>query len=234
MKLRRTWPLLLLLAAGGVQPVPALTGPVVNQSRVLSASDRETLEALARDTRAEDDGRGVQLQFLLVPSLGGEPVEDFSIRVAEAWKIGSKGADNGLLFVVATNDHQMRLEVGGGLEGKLPDVLADHIVEGILRPAFRQGRFGPGLLAGAQQALSILEVGPRTLPPEGQPQGNPDSQLFRMLGLLALIVLLVFFRILRGYPFGGLWFGGSFGGGGSGGWSGGGGGFSGGGASGDW
>ena len=92
---------LALPASGRAQvPVPQLTGPVVDTAGLLDASDRRRLEDLARSARARENGEGVQLQYLIVPTLGGEPIEDFSIRVAEAWKIGSKGRDNGILVTV--------------------------------------------------------------------------------------------------------------------------------------
>lgn len=241
MKLRLPLLALLFLTASGgdLQPVPALTGPVVDEAHVVSPGDRAMLDNLARNVRAQDDGNGVQLGFLLVPSIGYEPIEDFSIRVAEAWKIGTKGADNGLLFVVATNDHKMRLEVGGGLEGKLPDVLAGRIVDETLKPAFRTGRFGAGLLAGAQQALSILQVGPGALPQAHRPADGGGIPMDLVVWLLIIAFIVVINFLGRGRR-GGFWIGGGgfggggFGGGSGGGWSGGGGGFSGGGASGSW
>ncbi|MHB8418228.1 MAG: TPM domain-containing protein [Myxococcales bacterium] len=209
---------------------------MVDEAGLLSPADRDALEHLARTTRAQDDGNGVQLGFLLVPSLQGEPIEDFSIRVAERWKLGTKGPDNGLLFVVARDDHQMRIEVGGGLEGKLPDVLAGRIVDGTLRPAFREGRYGPGLLEGAAEALAA--IGGQT---QAVPSGLSARRLLtdngQLLAYLAffLLISLLGGRRRRGFWFGGGgWSGGWSGGGGGGGWSGGGGGFSGGGASGSW
>jgi len=206
---------------------------------MLSASDRAALEHLARTTRAEDDGNGVQLQFLLVPSLEGEPIEDFSIRVAEAWKLGTKGQDNGLLFVVSRDDHRMRIEVGGGLEGKLPDVLAGRIVDGTLRPAFREGRFGAGLLDGAAQALAAIGGRPGAIPTG--PTLSARGFLEDNWPVVLFFLLFLLFPLLGSRRWGrGGWSGGWSGGvggwssGGGGGWSGGGGGFSGGGASGSW
>ena len=111
--------LLAATSARALIPVPQLTGPVVDQAGILDGGDQSRLDALARAARAEHGGQGVQLQFLTVPSLDGEPIEDFSIRVAEAWKIGSKGADNGVLVTVSRDDRAVRIEVGGGIEGGL-------------------------------------------------------------------------------------------------------------------
>lgn len=221
-------------------PVPPLTGPVVDRAGVLAPGDVAQLDSLARQARAAEGGNGPQLGFLIVPSLEGEPIEDYSIRVAEAWKLGSKAQDNGLLFVVSTGDRRVRIEVGGGLEGQITDAQASRIIRDILTPAFRAGAYGDGLLAAAQQALAYtgVQVGARPRPPQhGEGRGIP---------LVALLFFGSFFllRMLggrrRGFFFGGPFGGGGFGGGGFGGrggggsWGGGGGGFSGGGSSGSW
>ena len=244
---------LLLALLCATTPIPALSGPVVDAAGLLDVNARARLESLARAARALNGGQGVQLQILTVPSLDGEPIEDFSIRVAEAWKVGTKGSDNGLLFTVAKAEHKFRLEVGGGLEGDLTDIQSQHILDDTLTPAFRRGDYGGGLYAASVEALSAVH---------GLPQGAQVPQAWSQnsyngrrgpsaggLGLLAwlllrhpivlLFLVIVFFWLVRRriffLPFG---FGGgggfSGGGGGGGGWSGGGGGFSGGGASGGW
>ncbi len=210
---------------------------------MLSAQDSARLESLARAVRSSENGNGVQLQFLLVPSLDGESIEDFSIRVAEAWKIGTKGKDNGLLFVVARDEHRTRIEVGGGLEGGLTDLQAGRILRDVVQPAFRAGQFGEGLYAGATHALALLGALPEGLAIDRAPPPGTRS-LPRGGGLIGLLLFLVIFSVLsallrprRSGFFGrGGFYGGGFGGGGGGGggWSGGGGGFSGGGASGGW
>src|SRR5271155_1050472 len=86
-------------AAAAAAAIPALTGSVVDEASLLTPADHDRLEALSRAARAEQSGQGVQLQYLIVRSLDGEPIEDFSIHVAEAWKIGSQGKDNGILIV---------------------------------------------------------------------------------------------------------------------------------------
>lgn len=222
-------------------PVPPLTGPVVDRAGVLSRGDVQRLDDLARGALAAQDGQGPQLGFLIVPSLEGEPIEDYSIRVAEAWKLGTAAKDNGLLFVVSTGDRKVRIEVGGGLEGEITDAQSSRIIREIIAPAFRQGDIGGGLYLGAQQALAYagVEAGERVAHPQrGERHGVP---------LVVLLFFLLFFvlgglggRRRRGFWIGGGGFGGPFGGGGfgggrgGGGWGGGGGGFSGGGSSGSW
>jgi uncharacterized protein len=238
--------LLLPAAAAALLPVPPLTGPVVDQAGILDAASERRLEALARAAR-EAEGGGVQLQFLTVRSLEGEPIEDFSIRVAEAWKLGSAERDDGVLVTVAVEDRSVRIEVGGGIEGGLTDVQSSRIIRGTIVPAFQAGRFGEGLYDAGVQILSALGALPTDV---ARRQARPQPQArFPVLGIVAIFVIVSLLRSFTGFGRrrrrhlwwgGGPWIGGGggFGGGGGlgggGGWSGGGGGFSGGGASGRW
>jgi uncharacterized protein len=240
-----------LPARGLARDVPRLTGPVVDETGVLSAPDAARLDALARAARAVEGRRGVQLQYLLVRDLEGEPIEQFSIRVAEAWKLGDATRDNGLLVVVALDDRKARIEVGNGIEGALTDVQSSRIIRETIAPAFRAGRYGDGLYQAGVQALQALGALPEGIRAAPARAGRASSRF----GGLFTVALVIFFIFLRGvFGFGswrrrgfwggggwGGWGGGGFGGGGfgggsggGGGWSGGGGGFSGGGASGSW
>ncbi len=238
-------------AARAEVSVPALTGPVVDEAGLLDRGDVARLEALARAARAQNGGQGVQLQYLLVPSLEGEPIEDFSIRVAEAWKLGSKGADNGVLVTVSRDDHAVRIEVGGGLEGGLTDVQSSRIIRETIAPAFRANQFGDGLYAAGVQILGALGALPQNV--AAPRQARPGVHL-SSIGVIGFVVLFLLIRIMSGFGMrrrrslwglpwiignglgGGSWGGGGGfgGGGGGGGWTGGGGGFSGGGSSGGW
>jgi uncharacterized protein len=147
--------LALPFAAWSAEPVllPALQTRVTDLTATLDATQRGRLEAqLAAIERA---GRA-QVAVLLLPTTQPETIEQFGIRLAEAWKIGRKGADDGLIIIVAKDDRKMRIEVGYGLEGKLPDAIASRIVNERMAPAFRQGDFFGGLQAAitaADQAL---------------------------------------------------------------------------------
>ncbi len=218
-------------------PVPTLTGPVVDKAGVLSQPERVRLEELARAAHATNGGNGPQLAFLLIPSLEGEPIESYSIRVGEKWKLGSAKEDNGLLFVVSIEDRTLRMEVGGGIEGEITDVQSNRIVREIITPAFREGGYGGGLRAGAEQALRLLDVD------VGQGKGARGGEEASPLELLIFLIVIAgafFLSRMLGIPLGRGGFGGGgrggFGGrgGGGGGYRGGGGGFSGGGSSGRW
>jgi uncharacterized protein len=256
--------LLLLVAplrAAAEIPVPRLTGPVVDPAGAIDARWEQRLSDLSRAARAQNGGTGPQLQYLLVSTLDGEPIENFSMRVAEAWKLGTKGKDDGVLIVVAVKDRKVRIEVGGGLEGGLTDAQSGRIIRSAIVPAFREGRYGEGLYAAGQQVLGSLGAlpqgmsqAPRRQAAQKQVDGIPVlGTLFGfLLGLGApfLVLIVIAFVVIRalfgsgrrgprgpwgggggGFGGGGGW---SDGGGGGGGWSGGGGGFSGGGASGSW
>jgi uncharacterized protein len=241
----------LLAALALAAPVPDLTGPVVDEAGVLSSAEARRLDALARAGLAQSGARGVQLQFLLVETLDDQPIEDFSIRVAERWKLGTKGKDNGLLVVVVTKDRKMRIEVGGGLEGEVTDAQAARVIRDVMAPAFRQGKYGAGLYGAGVQLLSAAGALPASVDRRDLARRKLPGAFDGWFSPLLLLIPLVWFIAMvsgwrrRSSPWWwGGWGGGGFGGGGGwgsgggggggGGWSGGGGGFSGGGASGGW
>ena len=216
--------------------VPALQGRVNDYAGLLDAGQREQLEqalaAFERDTTT-------QIVLLTVPSLEGEDIEGFSMRVAEAWKIGQKSKNNGVLLIVAPNDHKVRIEVGYGLEGPLTDAQSARIIREVIAPAFRDGNFYAGI-AGGLNAIMRATRGEFTAPanavgPGGVKELTCRQMLSLLAGLIVLILLLstrtgrfiLFTMMLSGRSSGGR-------GGFSGGFSGGGGGFGGGGASGSW
>ncbi|MCF8215492.1 MAG: TPM domain-containing protein [Chlorobium sp.] len=244
---KRTTPILLFLSLLGLLlrvssayalDVPQLSGRINDLAGMISPE----VEA-ALDTRLAliEKQESTQIVILTVPSLEGDPVEDFSIKVAEAWKIGQKGVDNGLLFLVSRDDRKVRIEVGYGLEGRMTDLLAGRIVDTDVVPLFRAGQFDAGFQKGVESIILAVQ-GEYKAAPAKEKRGTPS------LGLLVLIILFIYFisQISRGGgpfihgggPGGGYYGGGSFGSGGGfgggGGFSGGGGGFGGGGASGNW
>ncbi len=192
-------------------------------------------QASAVDDRLADLERrsGHQVIAVFFASLDGEPMEDFTIRCAERWKVGRKGLDDGAIFFAFIRDRRMRLEVGYGLEEKIPDAIARRLLDEDVRPAFAAGDFGGGVLAlaGALDAIFRGEAPPRPVQRGRQSSGFPF--------VLVLIILVILMRALRGGRRGwGGWGGisGGFSGGpfSGGGFSAGGGSFGGGGASGGW
>ena len=218
-------------------PVPALSGRINDYASMISAPVKADIEAKLQKLEVAES---TQIVILTVPSLQGDPVEDFSIRVAEAWKIGHKGSDNGVLLIVSRDDHKVRIEVGYGLEGKLTDLLAGRIINDEIVPAFKAGQFDAGFTTGVSSLVAAVHGEYKGVPQAKRKSGKPSFPL------LTIIVLVIYFisQIFRGHrgggvmangAFGGGFYGGSsFGGGGGGGFGGGGGGFGGGGASGNW
>ncbi|MBI5899894.1 MAG: TPM domain-containing protein [Rhodocyclales bacterium] len=162
-----TWLVLLWLTlpfagrAAEPVPLPALSSRVTDLTGTLDATQRGRLEARLA---AIDRAGKAQIALLLLPTTQPETIEAFGIRLAEAWKIGHKGANNGLIVIVARDDRRMRIEVGYGLEGRIPDAIASRIVNERMAPAFRQGDFFGGLdaaLAAIEGALDGEPVAPR-------------------------------------------------------------------------
>ncbi len=216
-------------------PVPALTARVNDYANMLSPQVKAEIEAKLQQLEAAES---TQIAILTVPSLEGDPIEDFSIKVAEAWKIGHKGSDNGVLLIVSQADRKVRIEVGYGLEGKLTDLLAGRIIRNELAPAFKAGQIDVGFVRTVDALIAAVH-GEYKAKPEAKRSSKPSFPL------LTIILLVIYFisQIFRGHRGGGMmsgglgggfYGGGGFGGGGGGGFSGGGGGFGGGGASGDW
>jgi uncharacterized protein len=221
----------------------------MDRAGLLSPATRDSLEQSLADFEQKT---GHQIVVHVTPSLEGLPIEDYSMRVAEAWRIGQKGLDNGVILTVAPNERELRIEVGYGLEGILPDAIASRIVNEVITPEFRAGRMEAGVLAGVRAIESVTE-GEKLPLPKRRPRSDVEAwETWLRVAWVILVLLVIFARTplfwnlfgiglpaFRRYgtysrgPFGGGGFGGGgFGGGG--GFSGGGGGFGGGGASGRW
>ncbi|MCS6972997.1 MAG: TPM domain-containing protein [Cyclobacteriaceae bacterium] len=126
--------------------VPELWGMRVHdEAGLLSPQMREQLETRLKQY---EDSTSNQIAILIIPSLKGEVLEDYSLRVAEKWKLGQKEKDNGVLLLIAVEDRKMRIEVGYGLEGVLPDVICSRIIRNEIAPRFRRNEFDEGVWAG--------------------------------------------------------------------------------------
>jgi uncharacterized protein len=234
--------------------VPPLRGRVNDYAGVMKPDQVQSVESqlaqLEQDT-------GHQVAVLTVLTLDGEDIEGFSIRVAENWKIGKKGFDDGVILVVAVKDRKLRLEVGYGVEGVLPDAIAKRITADYIVPYFRSQDYSGGIVAGIDAVQKILRKEPLPESARKKQSRSPGLNSFAMLAITFGILGLMGFasatnrqksglwgtRGRRGPTFWGGpggWGGGGFGGGGfgggsdGGGFSGGGGGFGGGGSSGSW
>jgi len=147
--------------------VPPLTARVTDLTGTLSPSQRDTLE---RELQAFESRKGSQIAVLIVPTTRPEAVEQYSLRVAETWKLGRKGVDDGVLLLVAKDDRELRIEVGYGLEGAIPDAVAKRVISEIIIPFFKQGDFYGGIHAGVSRLIRLVDGEP--LPP---PQARDNS-----------------------------------------------------------
>jgi len=141
-----------LVSAQAVQPVPALKARVTDLTDTLSTAQKTALE---QQLAALEQATGSQLAVLLVPTTMPEAIEQFSIRVVDQWQLGRKGVDDGALLLVAKNDRKLRIEVGRGLEGAIPDIYAKRIIADTITPFFKRQQFAEGISAGVN-ALSGL------------------------------------------------------------------------------
>jgi uncharacterized protein len=141
-------------AAAADVAVPPLSGRVVDQTGTLTSGDIASLTQTLKDLETR---KGSQIAVLIVPTTDQESIEQFSIRVAEAWKIGRKKIDDGALLVVAKNDRHLRLEVGYGLEGALTDATTKRIIDEDITPKFKSGDFAGGISAGVNRMIRVIE-----------------------------------------------------------------------------
>ena len=181
-------------AARADVPVPPLKTRVTDLTGTLNAQQKGELESLiaAYETR-----RGSQIAVLLLPTTKPEEIEQYSIRVAEAWKIGRKGVDDGLILIVAKDDRRLRIEVSYGLEGAIPDSVAKRVIEERITPRFREGDFYGGVRDGVDQLIKLAE-GEKLPAPVAQ-----ESQRTGLRGFLALnpayfMMFVIFFLPIGG------------------------------------
>lgn len=202
-------------------------GRVHDEANLLSAEERSALEQKLASFEAETTN---QIVIAIFPSLEGESLEDFSIHLAEKWKIGQKGKDNGIILLIFPEDRLLRIEVGYGLEGSVPDAYASRIIEERLKPNFREGNFYAGIDAAIDSLIGA--TGGVYEPESVREPGDPFSWV---VFLLFISFFLVFFAVLvrsiRKYGWSRTFFSGSGRTSSSSGWSSSGGGFSGGGGS---
>jgi uncharacterized protein len=183
--------------------VPPLTGRVVDRTATLSGSDIAALDRTLKDFEAR---KGSQVAVLIVPTTQPETIEQYSLRVAEAWKIGRKKIDDGAILVVAKDDRKLRIEVGYGLEGALTDVTAKRIIDEVITPKFRSGDFAGGISDGVNRILRVIDGEP--LPAPAQPRQNTgflsDIDPFNPFLIVAVIVVGGILRGVLGRLFGSL------------------------------
>lgn len=182
--------LLAALPGGGasaetLRPIPPLKARVADLTGMLTAAQQAQLESRLADFESR---KGAQIAVLMVPSTQPEEIEQYSIRVVDAWKLGREKPDDGALLLIAKDDRTMRIEVGRGLEGALTDLVSKRIITDTITPLFRQGDFAGGIAAGIEQMIRVIDGEP--LPEPDQKWGGGTERLATMLPLLLGVVFV--------------------------------------------
>ena len=184
--------LAFLPLAWGEVAIPALKSRVTDLSGTLTPDQVSSLEQRLAAFEAQ---KGSQIAVLILPSTKPEAIEQFSIRVAETWKIGRKGTDDGLILVVAKDDRRLRIEVGYGLEGAIPDAVANRVISETITPRFKAGDFHGGITAGVEQLIKLVE-GEKLPPPSAS--GSSSRQGSGLSGFFDYIVPAFFLIFIAG------------------------------------
>lgn len=196
------WLLLCLLLAfpiyaapGDLLPVPELKQRVTDLTATISAADAARIEAKLRDFEYR---KGPQIAVLMVASTQPEAIFDYALRVAEAWKLGRKGVDDGVLFVIAKNDRKMQILTGPGISGSLTDAVSKRIISDFVAPRFRAGDFAGGIEQGVDRIISVTQG--EALPPPKKSRSSVGglSEGFFVVALLAALVVGTILRALLG------------------------------------
>jgi uncharacterized protein len=169
--------------------VPALTARVIDLTGTLTADQRATLEAKLQSLEVQ---KGSQIAVLMVPTTKPEEIEQYSIRVTDQWKLGRKKVDDGVLLLIAKDDRKLRIEVGYGLEGALPDAIAKRIIAEDITPHFKQGDFYGGIAAGITRIDAVIKG--EQLPPPAQRSSNKNDTS----GIESYLFFLIIFALVSG------------------------------------
>ena len=176
--------------------VPALSSRVTDVTGTLTAEQKGALE---QRLAAFEATKGSQIAVLMLSSTKPEEIEQYSIRVAEAWKIGRKGTDDGLMLVVAKDDRRLRIEVGYGLEGAIPDAVAKRVISETITPRFKAGDYYGGISAGVDQLIKLVDGEKLPAPSVSSPASDHATSSRDFTGYLipAFIFILVAGGVLR-------------------------------------
>jgi uncharacterized protein len=178
--------------------VPALTGRVVDLTGTLSAADKIDLEGRLADLEAR---KGSQLAVLVVPTVRPEAIEQYSIRVVDQWQLGRRDVDDGVLLLVAKDDRQVRIEVGYGLEGAIPDATANRVIDEYILPRFREGDYAGGIAAGVERLIGLVDGEPLPAPvPAARGGGDALANLLPVIFILSLVAGSILRRVLGQFP----------------------------------
>lgn len=170
-------------------PVPEFTSWVTDTTNTISAPDKAQL---TKKLAALDSEKGAQIAVLMIPTTQNESIESYATRAFAQWQLGRKDVDDGILLIVAKDDRRLRIEVGYGLEGAVPDVLAGRIIREQITPHFRTGQFSAGVVAGVDSLIALVQGEPLPPPAVGATSGSQaDSPPWFMLLALAFMAIIM-------------------------------------------
>jgi uncharacterized protein len=198
----------LLVRADGPVPVPPLTARVIDLTGTLSGEAVTRIEAKLADLETR---KGSQIAVLILPTTEPEDIDQFGIRLEDTWKLGRKGVNDGAYLIVAKNDRHVRIEVGYGLEGAMPDAIANRIIDESITPHFKTGDYDGGVEAGVDKMIAVVNGEPL---PEPDHKWERHNNLGNVLPLLLVVVFVAggFLRAIFGRLFGSMATGGLTGG----------------------
>lgn len=174
------------LTLAALVDVPSFSARVVDLTQTLSTAEQTALES---KLKTFEEAKGSQIAVLIVPTTQPEAIEQFAIRVVDQWKVGRKEIDDGLLILIAKDDRKMRIEVGYGLEGAIPDLYAKRIITETMTPYFKRGDFAGGIDAAVNQVIGLIE---------GESLPAPVKQNANGTQLEGLLPLLLFGGMISG------------------------------------
>jgi len=194
---------LVLVATATATEIPFLSRRVNDVAGILSAGTVSSLETILKQ---HEDSTSNQIAVLTIESLEGETIEQYSIRVVDEWKLGQKGKDNGVLLLVSRDDRKVRIEVGRGLEGDLPDITCGSIIRKQILPRFKEGNYDAGVTDGIEAILAAIKGSyvAEAEEADGSGFGDLGSRLFA--GAIFIVVVGIFTAIAIFTPAGGGWF----------------------------
>ncbi len=190
-----TYLFLLLPLRASALGIPKLQGYVNDYANMISVSSRAKLE---EELKSFEQSDSTQLVILTLSSLEGETVEDYSIRVAEAWKLGQARKDNGILLLVSKNDRKIRIEVGRGLEGRLTDLMAGRIIDLVITPRFKRGDYDGGFAAGVDALIDATRGEFRGEQKNSREASQPFGSSWLFLGIIIVLFIVFSFARRRG------------------------------------
>ncbi len=187
----------VVAADGDPQPIPPLKAHVTDLTGTLDAQQQQQLES---ELSALEQSKGSQLGVLIVPTTQPEDIAQYGIRVGDAWKLGRKGTDDGVILIVAKNDRRVRIEVGRGLEGAIPDAAAARIIREYITPKFRSGDIFGGVHDATDALTKLIQGEPLPPPLADEHSGDDDPVTVAIFAIFAMLFARSFFGALPGPP----------------------------------